>query len=187
MVAIIVHGEAVSSASLPAIDLLNSPAETACALQRSRPQSPLRTATRPGFASTRASFTPGSDPDPSTGAIMTPIYATSTYVQIEPRVHKGYDYARTGNPTRDALEACTRQPRKRRARICFRLGAGRYGNPGRRRWTPARTSSPATTCTAGTYRLFENVRKRSANLQRQLRRHGRSAEAARGDRRRYAG
>ena len=48
----------------------------------------------------------GQEPDPSTGAIMTPIYATSTYVQTSPGVHKGYDYARTGNPTRTALEAC---------------------------------------------------------------------------------
>ncbi|MEZ4749886.1 MAG: PLP-dependent aspartate aminotransferase family protein [Bdellovibrionota bacterium] len=43
-------------------------------------------------------------PDPSTGAIMTPIYATSTYVQASPGKHKGYEYSRTGNPTRRALE-----------------------------------------------------------------------------------
>ena len=59
---------------------------------------------RHGFA-TRAIHA-GQEPDPSTGAIMTPIYATSTYVQTSPGVHKGYDYARTGNPTRTALEAC---------------------------------------------------------------------------------
>ncbi len=47
----------------------------------------------------------GQEPDPSTGAIMTPIYQTSTYVQAEPGKHKGYEYARTGNPTRTALEA----------------------------------------------------------------------------------
>ena len=46
----------------------------------------------------------GIEPDPSTGAIMTPIFQTSTYVQDEPGVHKGYEYARTQNPTRDALE-----------------------------------------------------------------------------------
>ena len=46
----------------------------------------------------------GIEPDPSTGAIMTPIYQTSTYVQEKPGVHKGYEYARTQNPTRDALE-----------------------------------------------------------------------------------
>lgn len=46
----------------------------------------------------------GQEPDPSTGAIMTPIYQTSTYVQSAPDVHQGYDYARVGNPTRTALE-----------------------------------------------------------------------------------
>ena len=49
----------------------------------------------------------GAEPDPSTGAIMTPVYLTSTYVQEAPEVHKGYDYSRAGNPTRTALEnAC---------------------------------------------------------------------------------
>ncbi|MDX1476693.1 MAG: PLP-dependent aspartate aminotransferase family protein [Saprospiraceae bacterium] len=47
----------------------------------------------------------GVDPDPATGAIMTPIYQTSTYVQEAPGQHKGYEYARTQNPTREALEA----------------------------------------------------------------------------------
>ena len=47
----------------------------------------------------------GQEPDPATGAIMTPIYQTSTYVQVAPGDHKGYEYARTGNPTRSALEA----------------------------------------------------------------------------------
>lgn len=46
----------------------------------------------------------GVEPDPSNGAIMTPIFATSTYVQSSPGVHKGYDYSRTHNPTRAALE-----------------------------------------------------------------------------------
>ena len=49
----------------------------------------------------------GQEPDPTTGAIMTPIYATSTYVQTSPGVHKGYDYARTANPTRAALVTWT--------------------------------------------------------------------------------
>ena len=48
----------------------------------------------------------GQEPDPATGAIMTPIYQTSTYVQQAVGEHKGYEYARTGNPTRTALEAC---------------------------------------------------------------------------------
>ena len=46
----------------------------------------------------------GVEPDPSTGAIMTPIYQTSTYVQAAPGQHKGYEYARSQNPTRKALE-----------------------------------------------------------------------------------
>ncbi len=46
----------------------------------------------------------GQEPDPTTGAIMTPIYQTSTFAQTEPAVHKGYDYSRAGNPTRTALE-----------------------------------------------------------------------------------
>ena len=45
----------------------------------------------------------GQEPDPATGAVMTPIYQTSTYVQQGVGEHKGYDYARTGNPTRTAL------------------------------------------------------------------------------------
>ena len=48
----------------------------------------------------------GQRPDPTTGAIMTPVYLTSTYVQDGPGEHKGYEYSRTRNPTRDALEGC---------------------------------------------------------------------------------
>ena len=48
----------------------------------------------------------GQAPDPSTGAIMPPIYATSTYVQESPGVHKGYEYSRSQNPTRMAYERC---------------------------------------------------------------------------------
>src|SRR5437867_9596604 len=48
----------------------------------------------------------GQEPDPSTGAIITPIYQTSTYVQDELGKHKGYEYARTQNPTRDSLQTC---------------------------------------------------------------------------------
>lgn len=48
----------------------------------------------------------GQEPDPTTGAIMTPVYFTSTYVQDGPGEHKGYEYSRTKNPTRGALEAC---------------------------------------------------------------------------------
>lgn len=57
-----------------------------------------------GF-STRAIHA-GQAPDPTTGAVMTPVYLTSTYVQASPGVHKGYEYSRTGNPTRKAYETC---------------------------------------------------------------------------------
>ena len=46
----------------------------------------------------------GQDPEPTTGAAVVPIYATSTYVQDAPGVHKGYEYSRSGNPTRTAVE-----------------------------------------------------------------------------------
>jgi cystathionine beta-lyase/cystathionine gamma-synthase len=58
----------------------------------------------------------GMEPDPSTGAIMTPIYQTSTYVQSAPEVHKGYDYSRAANPTRTALETA-----------CAEIENGKYG------------------------------------------------------------
>jgi cystathionine gamma-lyase len=58
----------------------------------------------PGF-STRAIHA-GQDPDPATGATVVPIYATSTYTQAAPGQHKGYEYSRSANPTRTALEAC---------------------------------------------------------------------------------
>ena len=48
----------------------------------------------------------GQSPDPSTGAVMTPIYATSTYAQSSPGVHQGFEYSRTHNPTRQAFERC---------------------------------------------------------------------------------
>src|SRR5437660_12540977 len=57
-----------------------------------------------GF-STRAIHA-GQDPDPATGATVVPIYATSTYTQAGPGDHKGFEYSRSGNPTRAALEAC---------------------------------------------------------------------------------
>src|SRR5947199_4968651 len=57
-----------------------------------------------GFA-TRAIHA-GQDADPATGATVVPIYATSTYTQAAPGQHKGYEYSRTGNPTRTALETC---------------------------------------------------------------------------------
>lgn len=64
----------------------------------------------------------GVEPDPSTGAIMTPIYQTSTFVQDAPGVHKGYEYARTQNPTRTALENALAAIEKGKRALCFSSG-----------------------------------------------------------------
>ncbi len=64
----------------------------------------------------------GVEPDPSTGAIMTPIFQTSTFVQDAPGVHKGYEYARTQNPTRIALEKCLAELENGSHGICFSSG-----------------------------------------------------------------
>ena len=66
----------------------------------------------------------GQEPDPTTGAIMTPIYQTSTYVQEAPSKHKGYAYARGKNPTRVALEACLASLENARHALCFSSGMG---------------------------------------------------------------
>lgn len=64
----------------------------------------------------------GVEPDPSTGAIMTPIYQTSTYVQEAPGVHKGYEYSRTQNPTRHALENALAAIENGKHGLCFGSG-----------------------------------------------------------------
>jgi cystathionine beta-lyase/cystathionine gamma-synthase len=64
----------------------------------------------------------GAEPDPSTGAIMTPIYQTSTYVQAAPGVHKGYEYARSQNPTRFALERAYAQIENGKHALAFSSG-----------------------------------------------------------------
>lgn len=64
----------------------------------------------------------GIDPDPATGAVMTPIYQTSTYAQSSPGVHKGYEYARTGNPTRTVLENNLAALENGKFGICFSSG-----------------------------------------------------------------
>lgn len=66
----------------------------------------------------------GQSPDPTTGAIMTPIYQTSTYVQESPGKHKGYEYARTQNPTRAALEGNLAALEGAKYGICFSSGVG---------------------------------------------------------------
>lgn len=64
----------------------------------------------------------GVEPDPTTGAIMTPIYQTSTYVQTSPGDHKGYEYSRTHNPTRDALQAALAALENGSHGLCFSSG-----------------------------------------------------------------
>ncbi|HEY5760563.1 MAG TPA: PLP-dependent aspartate aminotransferase family protein [Steroidobacter sp.] len=106
----------------------------------------------------------GQAPDPSTGAVMPPIYATSTYAQSSPGVHKGYDYSRTANPTRNAWEKCIADLEGGVRGFAFASGM-------------AATSTLLELLDAGshivamddlyggTFRLFERVRKRSAGLE----------------------
>lgn len=105
----------------------------------------------------------GQEPDASTGAIMTPIYATSTYVQSSPGVHKGFEYSRSQNPTRFAYERCVAALEGGTRGFAFASGL-------------AATSAILETLDSGdhviaaddmyggTYRLFERVRRRSAGL-----------------------
>ncbi|MBX9853162.1 MAG: PLP-dependent aspartate aminotransferase family protein, partial [Cytophagaceae bacterium] len=64
----------------------------------------------------------GVEPDPSTGAIMTPVYQTSTYVQKSPGKHKGYEYSRTQNPTRNALQKSIAALENGKHGLCFASG-----------------------------------------------------------------
>lgn len=114
---------------------------------------------RQGFA-TRAIHA-GQSPDPTTGAIMTPIYATSTYVQESPGVHKGYEYSRTHNPTRKALEECMADLENGDAGFAFASGMAASATLLELIDQGAHVIA-ADDLYGGTYRLFENVRKRTA-------------------------
>ena len=98
----------------------------------------------------------GIEPDPSTGAIMTPIYQTSTYVQAAPGDHKGYEYARTQNPTRNALEINIAALENGKHGLCFSSGMGATD-------AVIKLLSPGdeVICTndlyGGTYRIFTKV------------------------------
>jgi cystathionine gamma-lyase len=120
------------------------------------------TKNRQGFA-TRAIHA-GQSPDPTTGAIMTPIYATSTYVQESPGVHKGYEYSRSQNPTRMALEACVADLENGVAGFAFASGMAATGTVLEILDTGAHVIA-GDDLYGGSYRLFENVRRRSAGLQ----------------------
>ena len=119
------------------------------------------TKNRQGF-STRAIHA-GQQADPVTGAIMTPIYATSTYVQESPGVHKGYEYSRTQNPTRKALEDCVADLENGSDGFAFGSGMAASGTILELLDTGAHVIA-GDDLYGGTYRLFENVRKRSAGL-----------------------
>ncbi len=105
----------------------------------------------------------GQAPDPSTGAIMPPIYATSTYVQASPGVHKGLDYGRSHNPTRWALERCVADLEGGAQAFAFASGLAAIG-------TVLESLDAGSHVVAGddlyggTFRLFERVRRRSAGL-----------------------
>jgi cystathionine gamma-lyase len=105
----------------------------------------------------------GQRPDPLTGAVMPPIYATSTYVQSSPGVHRGYDYARTRNPTRDALEACLANLEGGCAAYAFASGMAASSTVVE--LLEAGSHIVAThDLYGGSYRLFERIRNRSAGL-----------------------
>jgi cystathionine gamma-lyase len=116
-------------------------------------------AERAGFA-TRAIHA-GQAPDPSTGAVMPPIYATSTYVQSSPGVHHGLDYGRSHNPTRWALERCVADLESGAQAFAFASGMAAIA-------TLLETLDAGSHVVGGddlyggTVRLFERVRRRSA-------------------------
>ena len=105
----------------------------------------------------------GQSPDPSTGAIMPPIYATSTYVQESPGVHKGYEYSRTQNPTRMAYERCIADLESGSAGFAFGSGMAATATILELLDSGDHVISMDDVY-GGSYRLFENVRKRSAGL-----------------------
>jgi cystathionine gamma-lyase len=105
----------------------------------------------------------GQEPDPTTGAVMTPIYATSTYVQQSPGVHKGFEYARTQNPTRMALERCIADLEGGSAGFAFASGLAASATVLDLLERGAHVVA-SDDLYGGTRRLFERVRKSSAGL-----------------------
>jgi len=122
---------------------------------------PLEAKARQSFG-TRAVHA-GQSPDPTTGAVMTPIYTTSTYVQQSPGVHKGFDYGRSHNPTRFAFERCIADLEEGTAGFAFASGLAAIATV----LELLDHGSHVLVCDdiyGGSYRLFERVRRRSANL-----------------------
>jgi cystathionine gamma-lyase len=106
----------------------------------------------------------GQQADPLTGAVMTPIYLSSTYVQESPGVHKGFDYARTRNPTRDAVQAALANLENGSAAFAF--ASGMAASSTLIDLLDAKSHLVAShDLYGGSYRLFEKIRKRSAGLE----------------------
>ena len=106
----------------------------------------------------------GQEPDPSTGAIIGPIYTSSTYVQESPGEHKGFDYSRTSNPTRKALEICMTDLEEGGQGFAFSSGMAATATVLELLDTGDHVIS-MDDLYGGTYRLFEDVRKRSSGLE----------------------
>src|SRR5437762_5224451 len=105
----------------------------------------------------------GQEPDPTTGAIMTPVYLTSTYVQESPGKHKGYDYSRSINPTRLAYEKCVANLESGTRGFAFASGLAAMSTA----LDLLESGSHVVVSDdlyGGTFRLFEKVRRSSANL-----------------------
>ena len=98
----------------------------------------------------------GMQPDPTTGAIMTPIYQTSTYIQSSPEVHKGYDYSRAGNPTRTALENACAEIENGKYALIFSSGVAAT-DAVIKLLKPGDEVIAANDMYGGTYRLFSKI------------------------------
>ncbi len=106
----------------------------------------------------------GQKPDPSTGAIMTPIFASSTYVQSSPGDHQGWEYSRSHNPTRDAYEQCIADLEGGIRGFAFSSGMAATATILELLDSGAHVVA-GDDLYGGTFRLFHQVRERSANLQ----------------------
>ena len=98
----------------------------------------------------------GAEPDSATGAIMTPIYQTSTFVQESPGVHKGYEYARTKNPTRTALETALATVENGKYGLCFASGSA-ASDAVIKLLNPGDEVIAANDMYGGTFRLFTKI------------------------------
>jgi cystathionine beta-lyase/cystathionine gamma-synthase len=106
----------------------------------------------------------GQAPDPSTGAVMTPIYATSTYRQSAPGVHQGYEYSRSGNPTRHAYEECIANLESGKRGFGFASGLA-ASNTVIDLLNHGDHVIAMDDLYGGTFRLFDKVKTRTSNLQ----------------------